>query len=146
MGEDGKYTVKIGSNLVLNCDGCINLVGKELNKEPIRFREGDGGKIFLDCTVYNQECNVVFELVNNFPKNVMDDFEVQIENSRIVVIEKSTANYWFDFLKLGPNDFRLNGRFYYPGIEIMITDEYLIVNGHPLTFKTFTNCENVLNI
>ncbi|MGZ7044465.1 MAG: hypothetical protein ACXVHM_07715, partial [Methanobacterium sp.] len=85
MGEDGKYTVKLGSNLVLNCDGCINLVGKELNKEPIRFREGDGGKIFLDCTVYNQECNVVFELVNNFPKNVMDDFEVQIENSRIVV-------------------------------------------------------------
>lgn len=144
--EDKNYTVKLGSNLVENCNGLINLVGEKLNEQPFRLREGGHGEIFLDCSIFDEHGNKILELVNSDPKKISKDYEIHIENTRIVLSEKATGNIWFDLLRLGPGDFRLNGIFYYPGIEIYINDEYLIVNDHPLTFNTFTNCENILNM
>jgi len=144
--EAKNYTVVVGSNLVMNCNGVINLVGSGLCKQPFRFREGSYGEIFLNCTILDEEGNKVLVLVNNIPKKVMDGYEIEIEENRILLRNKATGEVWLNFSKLGPRNFKLNGILHYPGIKIVATDQHLTVNGMTLSHNTFVNCENLLSI
>lgn len=149
--EAKNYEVQIGTFKIINCEGTINLVGKGLNKQPFRFREGEDGKILLNCTIWDQKRDKVVVLHNSIVQHSQEGYDTQIEDKRIVVTNKATEDIWLDFEEISPNHFKINGIFYYPDIEIFITDTLLKVKtstnyGEFKGKTTFSNCSNVLGI
>ncbi|MBZ2167025.1 hypothetical protein [Methanobacterium spitsbergense] len=151
--EAKNFNVDLGSNKAINCNGVINLVGKGLNKQPLRFREGDDGKILLNCTLRNKKGDPIVVLNNsnsiqNLPTK--DEYDTKIENKRIVVTNKTTKEILLDFKEISPNHFKITGIFYFPDIKILITDEFMEITTKTNRLKTSgqknINCLNVVNI
>ena len=123
------YELIFGSNLIHNCPGVINFAGKGINKQPIVFREGEDGKILLNCHVKDKQGNTVVKLHNSNPVHVNEEYDINIEDKQILVTNKSSKDIWLDFSEIEPNVFKINGIFFLPGYEIVATDEYLRING-----------------
>ncbi len=57
--EAENYEVVFGSNLISQCSSVLKIVGRGINKQIMRFREGRDGKILFNCTVKNQDGRTV---------------------------------------------------------------------------------------
>lgn len=144
--EAENYEVIFGSNLISKCGRVIELVGKGINKQIIRFREGEDGKILFDCTVKDQEGNTVARIANSLTQYVMERYEAQITDEWIKIINKTTGDIWLEFDYVSPRKFKLNGIFFLPGHKIVATDDYLKINTNKIANCVFSSCSAAIGL
>jgi len=144
--EAENYEVVFGSNLILECRRAVEIVGKGINKQIIRFREGEDGKILFNCTVKDQEGNTVARVANSIIQHVMQGYETQITDDGIRVIDETTGDIWLEFAYISLRKFKLNGIFLLPGYKIVATDEYLEINTNRISNCTFKSCSAAIGI
>ena len=100
--EAGNYEVVFGSNLISECGRVIEIIGKGINKQIIRFREGEDGKILFNCTVKDQEGETVAKIANSIIQHVMKEYIAEITDDGIKIINVSTGDIWLEFSCIGP--------------------------------------------
>ena len=144
--EAENYEVIFGSNRILECKRVVEIVGKGVNKQIIRFREGEDGRILFNCNVNDQEGRTVAKVANSIIQHVMEGYEANITNEGIKVINKITGDIWLEFVYLSPRKFKLNGIFFLPGYKIIATDDYLEINTNKISNCTFKNCSSVIGL
>lgn len=144
--EAENYEVIFGSNRILECKRVVEIVGKGINKQIIRFREGEDGRILFNCNVNDQEGRTVAKVANSIIQHVMEGYEANITNEGIKVINKITGDIWLEFVYLSPRKFKLNGIFFLPGYKIIATDDYLEINTNKISNCTFKNCSSVIGL
>jgi len=144
--EAKNYEVIFGSNLISKCGKVIKLAGKGINKQIIRFREGEDGKILFDCTINDQEGNTVAKIANSLNQYVTQGYETQITDDGIKVIEKNTGDIWLEFAYMSPRKFKLNGIFFLPGYKIVATDDYLKINTNKIANCVFSSCSAAIGL
>jgi len=138
--------VMFGSNRILECKRVVEIVGKGINKQIIRFREGEDGTILFNCTVNDQEGRTVAKIANSIVQHVMEGYEANITNEGIKVINKATGDIWLEFVYLSSRKFKLNGIFFLPGYKIIATDDYLEINTNKISNCTFKNCSSAIGL
>jgi len=144
--EAENYEVVFGSNLISECGRAIEIVGKGINKQIIRFREGEDGKILFNCTVKDKEGKTVAKVANSIVQHVMKGYEAKISNDGIKVINESTGDIWLEFAYISPRKFKLNGIFFLPGYKIIATDDYLEINTNRISNCTFKSCSAAIGL
>ena len=144
--EAENYEVVFGSNLISECGRVIEIIGKGINKQIIRFREGEDGKILFNCVVKDQEGKTVAKVANSIVQHVMKGYEAQITNDGIKVINESTRDIWLEFAYISSRKFKLNGIFFLPGYKIIATDDYLDINTNRISNCTFNSCSAVIGL
>ena len=144
--EAENYEVIFGSNRILECKRVVEIAGKGINKQIIRFREGKDGTILFNCTVYDQEGRTVAKVANSIIQHVMEGYEANITKEGIKVINKITEDIWLEFVYLSPRKFKLNGIFFLPGYKIIATDDYLDINTNKFINGTFKNCSSAIGL
>lgn len=144
--EAENYEVVFGSNLISECGRVIEIVSKGINKQIIRFREGENGKIMFNCTVKNQEGKTVAKVANSIIQHAMKGYEAQITDDGIKVIDESTGDIWLEFVYISPRKFKLNGIFFLPGYKIIATDDYLEINTNRISNCTFKSCSAAIGL
>ena len=144
--EAENYEVVFGSNLISECGRVIEIVGKGMNKQIIRFREGEDGKILFNCTVKDQEGETVAKVANSIIQHVMKGYQAEITDDGIKIINKSTGDIWLEFSYMSPRKFKLNGIFFLPGHKIIATDNYLEINTNRISNCTFKSCSAAIGI
>ncbi len=144
--EAENYMVIFGSNQITNCGKVIELVGKGINKQVIRFREGADKKILLDCIVKDQKGKTVTKIANSKVQHVMQGYKVEIIDAGVKIIHEATKDVWLEFVCIGPRKFKLNGIFFLPGYKIVATDDYLEINTNRFSKNTFANCSSAIGL
>ncbi len=144
--EAEKYEVIFGSNFISECPRVIKLIGKGINKQIMRFREGEDGKILFDCTVKDKKGNTVTRIANSLTQYVMKGYKTQITDDGIKVINKNTGDIWLEFAFVSPRKFKLNGIFFLPGYKIVATDEYLEINTNRISNCKFSSCSAAIGL
>lgn len=109
--EAENYEVIFGSNQVLNCGKVIELTGKGFNKQIIRFKEGEDGKILFSCTITDQDGQTVAKIANCLVQHIKQGYRVDTSDKGIKVLNESTGEVWLEFVHLGSRKFKLNGIF-----------------------------------
>jgi hypothetical protein len=138
--ETKNYELLFGTNTIAKCGKVVELVGKGVNKQIIRFREGADGAVLMDCTVADQSGKTVVRVANSRVQHVAPGFRPDVTRDGIKVVNESTKEIWLEFIRLGPGKFKLNGQFYVPGYRIIATDQGLMVNGIMISQCTFDSC------
>jgi ethanolamine utilization protein EutA (predicted chaperonin) len=138
--ETENYELLFGSNRILKCGKVVELVGKGINKQIIRFREGEDGKVLMDCTVTNQSGSTVARVVNSRVQYVAQGYRANVIGEGIKVINVGTKEIWLEFVRTGPRTFKLNGQFFVPGYRIIATDEGLMIDTNMISRCTFESC------
>lgn len=144
--ESKNYEIIFGSNLISKCGKVIELAGKGINKQIIRFREGEDGKILFDCIIKNKEGNTVARIANSLTQYIMEGYEAQIIEDGIKIINKKTGDIWLEFAYIGPRKFKLNGIFFLPGYKIVATDKYLKINTNEISNCIFSSCSAAIGL
>jgi len=144
--EAENYTVVFGSNIISKCGRVIEIVGKGINKQIIRFLEGEDGKILFNCTVKDQEGKTIAKVANSIIQHVMKGYEAQIKDNGIKVINEATGDIWLEFAYISPRMFKLNGIFYLPGYKITATDDYLEINTNRISNCIFSSCSAAIGL
>ena len=137
------YEVIFGSNKLNNCKGVFYAVKTDIDEENITFSEGKDGKIVLNCTMKDEEGNIVAKIENS-NVNVGKDYDLK-EGNPITVTNKN-GEVWLDFEKLGSNHFKLNGKFYILGHKIVATDETLFYDTAEIGKNNFDGNRGFLKI
>jgi len=138
--ETKNYELLFGSNRILKCHRAVELVGKGINKQIIRFREGEDGKVLMDCTVTDHAGTTVAKVANSRVQHVAQGYRADVTGEGIRVINEGTREVWLEFLRTGPRSFKLNGQFFVPGHRIIASDEGLMVDGIMISRCTFESC------
>jgi len=138
--ETENYELLFGSNKILKCSRVVELAGKGINKQIIRFREGEDGKVLMDCTVTDQAGTTVAKVANSRIQHVAQGYRADVTRDGIKVGNEGTKEVWLEFLRIGPRSFKLNGQFFVPGYRIIATDEGLMVNSNMISQCTFDSC------
>jgi hypothetical protein len=144
--EAENYEVVFGSNLISECGRVIEIVGKGINKQIIRFREGEDGKILFNCTVKDQKGKTVAKVANSIIQYVRKGYEAKITGDGIKVVNESTGDIWLEFSYVSPRKFKLNGIFFLPGYKIIATDDYLEINKNRISNCTFKSCSAAIGL
>ena len=144
--EAENYTVIFGSNQTTNCGKVIELIGRGINKQIIRFREGVDKKTLYDCTVKNQERKTVAKIANSKVQHVMKGYKTEITDAGVKIVHEATGDIWLEFVCIGPKKFKLNGIFFLPGYKIVATDDYLEINTNRISNCTFMNCSTAIGL
>ena len=92
------YEVIFGSNKLNNCNGVFYAVKTDIDEENITFSESKDGKIVLNCTMKDEEGNIVAKIENS-NVNVGKDYDLK-EGNPITVTNKN-GEVWLDFEKVG---------------------------------------------
>jgi|GEM_PF-969123 len=142
--EAENYEVIFGSNLISKCRKVVEVRGQGINKQIIRFRVGEDGKILFNSSVNDEKGKTVVKVANSKIQHVQKGFKVDISPNAIKVWNESTGEIWLEFAELGPRKFKLNGIFYLPGYKIVATDEYLDINTNKISNCTFKSCSAAL--
>ncbi len=90
--EAENYMVIFGSNQIMNCPKVIELKGKGINKQIIRFREGDDMKILFDCTVKDQKGKTVTKIANSILQHFMQGYKAEITDVGLKIIHEATGD------------------------------------------------------
>jgi hypothetical protein len=138
--ETENYELLFGSNRILKCGRAVELVAKGIKKQIIRFREGEDGKVLMDCTVRDQSGGIVAIVANSRVQHVAQGYRADMTREGIRVISEGTKEVWLEFLRTGPRTFKLNGQFFVPGHRIIASDGGLMVNGNMISQCTFESC------
>jgi hypothetical protein len=88
--EAENYEVIFGSNQILECGKVIELKGKGVNKQFIRFREGEDGKILFNCTVTDQNGRTIVRVANSKVQHIKQGYKADIMANGIKVWNEST--------------------------------------------------------
>ena len=115
--EAGNYEVIFGSNRILNCGRVVEVVGKGVNKQFIRFREGGDQKILFWCTVTDEKSDTVAKVANSRMQHTVPGYKAEISDSGIKVLNERTGDVWLEFVSIGPRRFKLNGIFFSARIQ-----------------------------
>jgi hypothetical protein len=70
--EAGNYEVIFGSNRILNCGRVVEVVGRGVDKQFIRFREGEDRKILFECTVTDEKGDTEAKVANSRVQHIVD--------------------------------------------------------------------------
>jgi ligand-binding sensor domain-containing protein len=147
--EAENYEVVFGSNQVLKCGKVIELTGKGINKQIIRFREGEDGKIVFNCTIADQDGQTVAKIANCLVQHIKPGYRVDTSDKGIKVLNESTGEVWLEFVHIGSRKFKLNGIFFLPGFKIVATDNYLEINKINtirMSNNTFESCSVAIGL
>jgi hypothetical protein len=144
--EAENYEVIFGSNLIQECGKVVELVGKGINQQIIRFRVGEDGKVLFNCSVKDENGKTAVKVANSKIQHVQKGFNVDISSAGIKVWDESTGEVWLEFVELGPRKFKLNGIFYLPGYKIVARDEYLDINTNRIANCTFGSCSAAIGL
>ena len=147
--EAENYEVIFGSNRILNCGKVIEIIGKGINKQFIRFREGEDGKILFSCTITDQDGQTVAKIANSLVRHIKPGYKVDTSDKGIKVWNESTGTVWLEFVHIGSRTFKLNGIFFLPGFKIVATDNYLEINKINTTRMsndTFESCSAAIGL
>jgi hypothetical protein len=144
--DTANYELLFGSNRILKCPRAVELKGKGVNKQIIRFREGEDGVVLMDCTVTDQEGTMVVKVANSRVQHLAEGYQADITGDGIKVITKDSKEVWLAFVKIGPRQFKLNGRFTVPGYMVVATDDYLEINTNRFSNNTFENCSAAIGL
>jgi len=138
--ETENYELLFGSNRILKCGKAVELVGKGINKQIIRFREGEDGKVLMGCTVRDQSGSIVAIVANSRVQHVAQGYRADVTREGIRVISEGMREVWLEFIRTGPGTLKLNGQFFVPGYRIIASDEGLMINGNKISRCTFESC------
>lgn len=141
-----KYTVIFGSNVITDCPRVIELKGKGINKQILRFKEGQDGKILCDCTVKNQKNETIAKIANSKLQYVAEGYRADISSEIVKIVEETTNVIWLDFESIGPRRFKLNGMFFIPGYRIVATDDFLEINTNKISNCVFDSCSAAIGL
>jgi len=145
MGRDN-YELVFGSNLILKCGKAVELIGKGINEQIIRFREGEDGRILFNCTIKDENKITVAEIADSRAQHLREGYKADISKDTIKIVKESTGDVWLEFARIGWRKFRLNGRFFLPGYKIIATDDYLEINANRVSDAAFENCSAAIGI
>jgi len=137
--EAENYEVVFGSNLIQECGKVVELVGKGINKQIIRFRDGEDGKVLFNCSVNDENGKTIAKIANSKVQHLRQGFKASISANTIKVWNEATGEVWLEFEEIGPRKFKLNGIFYLPGYRIVANDDHLDVNGLRMSNNIFRN-------
>ncbi|MCE7698395.1 MAG: hypothetical protein K8E24_006010 [Methanobacterium paludis] len=141
--KEKSYGVIFGSNKLDNCKGVFYAVKTDNDEEDITFREGEDGKIVLNCTMKDEEGNIVAKIENS-NVNVGKDYDLKEGNP--ITVKNKSGEVWLDFEEIGSNHFKLNGKFYIFGHEIVATDETLFYDRSEIGKNEFNGNHGFLKI
>jgi hypothetical protein len=144
--EAENYEVIFGSNLIQECGKVLELRGKGINKQIIRFRVGEDGKVLFNCSVKDESGTTITKVANSKVQHLRQGFKADISSSAIKVWNESTGEVWLEFVELGPRKFKLNGIFYLPGYKIVARDEYLDINTNRIANCSFGSCSAAIGL
>ena len=145
--EAETYQVIFGSNLIVNCGRVVDLVGKGINKQIIRFKEGEDRKILFDCTITDEHGITLAVVANSRVQHIVPGFQANISDKGIIVKNEATEEIWLEFIVIGPRRFKLNGIFNIPGFRIIATDEGLVdINNNLIMGNVFENCFSAIGL
>jgi hypothetical protein len=144
--EAKKYELIFGSNIIQNCTHAIEFVGKGINKQIIRFVEGEDGTVLFNCRVTDEAGKTVAVIANSKVQHLAEGFRADITKEGIKVTGAGSTDPLLDFVKIGPRRFKLNGQFFLPGYRIIATDEALLINGMILDHNEFVNCSAAIGL
>ena len=140
------YEVIFGSNRILNCGRVVEIVGKGINKQFVRFREGEDRKILFECTVTDEKGETVAKIANSRIQHIVPGYKTEISDEGIKVVNEKSGEVWLEFVSIGPRRFKLNGIFFLPGFRIIATDEGMNVNSNIFAGNTFVNCAAAIGL
>jgi hypothetical protein len=83
--EATNYEVIFGSNRILQCRGVCELVGKGINKQIIRFRDCEDGKILFECKVADPKARTVVKVANSIVQHVSKGYKADVSDKRIKI-------------------------------------------------------------
>jgi hypothetical protein len=147
--EEEKFEVIFGSNRILNCGKVIEIIGKEIHKQFIKFKEGEDGKILFSCNITDQDGQTVARIANSLVQHITPGYRVDTSDKGIRVLHESTDAVWLEFVYIGSRSFKLNGIFFLPGFKIVATDNYLEINKINTTRmsnNTFESCSAAIGL
>lgn len=144
--EAENYMLIFGSNQITECGKVIELKGRGINKQIMRFKEGTDKKVLFDCTVKDQKGETVTKIANSKVQHVMQGYKAEITATGVKVVHGNTGDVWLEFVCIGPRKFKLNGIFFLPGYKIVATDDYLEINTNRLSKCTFSNCSTAIGL
>ena len=140
------YELLFGSNIIRNCSLAIEFVGKGINKQVIRFVEGEDGTVLFNCRVTDEEGETVAIVANSKVQHLAEGFRADITGDGIKVTGGESKDPLLDFVKIGPRKFKLNGQFFLPGYKIIATDEALLINRMMIDHNEFQNCSAAIGL
>ena len=144
--EAENYEVIFGSNLIQECGKVVELVGKGINKQIIRFRVGEDGKVLFNCSVKDESGTTIAKVANSKVQHLRQGFKADISSNTIKIWNETAGDVLLEFAQLGPRKFKLNGFFYLPGYRIVANDDYLDVNGIRMSKNVFRNCSTAIGL
>jgi hypothetical protein len=146
--ESVNYELIFGSNRILNCPLVVEFVGRGINQQIIRFREGEDGVVLFNCWLNDPTGKSIAVVANSKVQHLAPGLKAYITGDGIKVTApvKGMEIPILDFVKIGPRLFKLNGQFSLPGYRIVATDEGLMINTNLLSHNTFANCSAAIGL
>ncbi len=128
--EAENCTILFGSCIIQNCRYVIEFVGKGINRQIMRFREGEDGTVLFDGKVYDATGKTVLVIANSKIQYLEEGHNAEVTPHSIIVGEKNAPlKILFELIRLQPRRFLLSGHFFLPGYEILAADNGLFING-----------------
>jgi hypothetical protein len=146
--ESVNYELIFGSNRILNCPLVVEFVGRGINQQIIRFREGEDGVVLFNCKLTDPNGKTVAVVANSKVQHLAEGCRADItgDGIKVTVTVKGSEIPILEFVKAGPRLFKLNGQFFLPGYRIVATDEGLMINTNLLSHNTFANCSAAIGL
>lgn len=146
--ESANYQLLFGSNLILNCPLVVEFVGRGLNQQIIRFREGEDGVVLFNCKMTDPTGKTIAVVANSKVQHLAEGLHENItrDGIRLTATVRGSEIPLLEFVKVGPRQFKLNGHFFLPGYHIVATDDGLMVNTNLWRGNTFENCSAAIGL
>jgi hypothetical protein len=146
--ESGNYEILFGTNRILNCPLVVEFVGRGINQQIIRFREGEDGVVLFNCKIADPTGKTIVVVANSKVKHLAEGLQAKItgDGIKVTATVKGLEIPLLEFVKIGPRQFKLNGQFFLPGYRIVATDEGLMVNTNLFSHNTFANCSAAIGL
>ena len=146
--ESENYQLLFGTNLILNCPLVVEFVGRGLNQQIIRFREGEDGVVLFNCWLNDPTGKSIVVVANSKVQHLAPGLKPYItgDGIKVTALVKGLEIPVLDFVKIGPRQFKLNGQFCLPGYQIVATDDGLMVNTNLWRGNTYENCSAAIGL
>lgn len=120
----------LGPTTIERCKASVLVEGKGKNKQLLRIREGDDGKIEVNINVWSPNGSTLIKFYNTKPIQIAPGYSYRTNGNSQIITHDLTGIIVLQLDQLGKRFFRLYGHFVVDQAEIIaVPDTLYVKNG-----------------
>jgi len=121
-----EQTVRLGSNVIVNCDAALVIEGEEVFRLRERSRDGH---LVVDFDVYAADGTRIAKVAKNYVAYAAPGYEYRNHRGSSEIVEAASGQVVAQVEEEGPDSISVTGTFHVKGYTVTISSDGLVAGG-----------------